>query len=159
LARWVVGALVLELPDLPSRPFGFAVSSAVRLNSRRSHLHPLHPFKFLNFQTHKPLHFSPKLVTECAASIANWPAGKDDFSNPRTVIFGSMEKNNERMHKKRHFNRKVKMPSHVPGAGIEPALPNGNRILSPARLPIPPPGLLQHSPKIKNISQRPIFRK
>jgi hypothetical protein len=28
----------------------------------------------------------------------------------------------------------------VPGAGIEPALPNGNRILSPARLPVPPSG-------------------
>ena len=27
----------------------------------------------------------------------------------------------------------------VPGAGIEPALPLRNRILSPARLPVPPP--------------------
>ncbi len=29
----------------------------------------------------------------------------------------------------------------VPGAGIEPALPEGKGILSPPRLPIPPPGL------------------
>jgi hypothetical protein len=30
--------------------------------------------------------------------------------------------------------------SVVPGAGLEPALPFGKRILSPQRLPIPPPG-------------------
>jgi hypothetical protein len=30
----------------------------------------------------------------------------------------------------------------VPGTGIEPALPCGNQILSLARLPIPPSGLL-----------------
>ena len=29
---------------------------------------------------------------------------------------------------------------NVPGAGLEPARPNGHRILSPACLPIPPPG-------------------
>ena len=29
----------------------------------------------------------------------------------------------------------------VPGAGLEPARPFGQRILSPLRLPIPPPGL------------------
>ena len=29
----------------------------------------------------------------------------------------------------------------VPGAGLEPARPCGQRILSPLRLPIPPPGL------------------
>ena len=28
----------------------------------------------------------------------------------------------------------------VPGAGIEPARPCGRRILSPLRLPVPPPG-------------------
>ena len=28
----------------------------------------------------------------------------------------------------------------VPGEGIEPSLPCGNRILNPARLPIPPSG-------------------
>jgi hypothetical protein len=28
----------------------------------------------------------------------------------------------------------------VPGAGLEPARPFGQRILSPQRLPIPPPG-------------------
>ena len=27
----------------------------------------------------------------------------------------------------------------VPGGGIEPPLPFGNRILNPARLPVPPP--------------------
>ena len=37
--------------------------------------------------------------------------------------------------------------SQVPGAGIEPALPNGNRILSPARLPVPPSGLVLSFPK------------
>ena len=30
--------------------------------------------------------------------------------------------------------------NRVPGEGLEPSLPCGNRILSPARLPIPPPG-------------------
>ena len=30
----------------------------------------------------------------------------------------------------------------VPGEGIEPSLPCGNRILNPARLPIPPSGQL-----------------
>ncbi len=30
----------------------------------------------------------------------------------------------------------------VPGAGLEPARPKGQRILSPLRLPIPPPGQL-----------------
>ena len=33
-----------------------------------------------------------------------------------------------------------KNSAFVPGAGIEPARPNGHWILSPARLPIPPPG-------------------
>ena len=28
----------------------------------------------------------------------------------------------------------------VPGEGVEPSLPRGNRILNPARLPIPPSG-------------------
>ena len=28
----------------------------------------------------------------------------------------------------------------VPGEGVEPSLPCGNRILNPARLPIPPSG-------------------
>ena len=34
----------------------------------------------------------------------------------------------------------------VPGAGIEPARPEGHRILSPERLPVPPPrpGELSH---------------
>ncbi len=31
--------------------------------------------------------------------------------------------------------------SLVPRAGIEPAWPRGRRILSPLRLPVPPPGL------------------
>ena len=40
--------------------------------------------------------------------------------------------------------REIKKPPEplelvVPGAGIEPALPLRNRILSPARLPVPPP--------------------
>ena len=30
----------------------------------------------------------------------------------------------------------------VPGEGVEPSLPCGNRILNPARLPIPPSGHL-----------------
>ena len=33
----------------------------------------------------------------------------------------------------------------VPGAGIEPAWPQGQRILSPQRLPVPPPGHRTHS--------------
>ncbi len=31
----------------------------------------------------------------------------------------------------------------VPGTGVEPARPRGHRSLKPARLPIPPSGLLQ----------------
>ena len=34
----------------------------------------------------------------------------------------------------------------VPGEGVEPSLPRGNRILNPARLPIPPSG--QHAYKM-----------
>ncbi len=34
----------------------------------------------------------------------------------------------------------------VPGAGLEPAQPNGHRILSPACLPIPPPGRKEKIP-------------
>ncbi len=32
-----------------------------------------------------------------------------------------------------------RLPSFVPGTGIEPVRPRGHRILSPACLPIPPP--------------------
>ncbi len=34
----------------------------------------------------------------------------------------------------------------VPGVGLEPTRPCGQRILSPLRLPIPPPGLEGLSP-------------
>ena len=34
----------------------------------------------------------------------------------------------------------VKEAFYVPGAGLEPARPNGHKILSLACLPIPPPG-------------------
>ena len=33
-----------------------------------------------------------------------------------------------------------RLPIKVPGGGLEPPRPNGHRILSPERLPIPPSG-------------------
>ena len=45
------------------------------------------------------------------------------------------------MHKKSgESNFKFDYSTSVPGAGIEPARTNVHWILSPARLPIPPPG-------------------
>ena len=38
----------------------------------------------------------------------------------------------------------------VPGEGVEPSLPRGNRILNPARLPIPPSGQLFYKWGTKN---------
>jgi hypothetical protein len=42
---------------------------------------------------------------------------------------------------KKTEKEKFSISVFVPGAGIEPARPNGHWILSPTRLPIPPPGL------------------
>jgi hypothetical protein len=57
-------------------------------------------------------------------------------NRPNSLIYNGLER----------FEKK-----EVPTAGIEPALANANRILSPACLPVPPQGqLFNDEPKISN---------
>ncbi len=50
---------------------------------------------------------------------------------------GGSPKNNQDKKKSTNVNENVDALS-IPAAGVEPARPCGHRILSPARLPIPP---------------------